>query len=98
MFTAARAAVDGIARLTNVIANCSAVSRPRGIFEGATAESATAFAKRGVRPMKKASTSSGPLASRIASMIVSSPMSAMLEIKAQVATSINRTSENPARR
>ena len=92
MFTAARAAVDGIARLTNVIANCNAVSRPRGTFEGATAESATAFANRGVRPMKKANNSSGPLASRIASMIVSSPMSAMLESNAHVATSIKRTS------
>ena len=75
MFTATRAAVDGTARFTNVIAYSSNVSRPYGIGMGVASDVLSAPANRGVWPMISARIKMGTLAPLIASMIDSRPTS-----------------------
>ena len=79
MLTATRATVEGIARFTNVMANCRVVSRPNGIRIGAAAASAAAFATRGVWPMANASSRIGRLAAWTESTIVSIPTSSIAD-------------------
>ena len=54
MLVAARAAVDGIARLMNVIANCSLVTRSSGTGAGEAARREAPVATRGVWPSTSA--------------------------------------------
>ena len=73
MLTATRAAVDGTARLTNVMANSSSVNLASGIGSGAALDTANALATRGTWPRTKANRSPPRLAALIASTIDERP-------------------------
>lgn len=95
MFTATRPAVEGIARPTNVIANCNAVRRPNGIGMGDMPERATALETRPMHEMQNATIRIGRLACWIASTMVSMPMSMSPEIKTLPAMNRSTTVNNP---
>ena len=95
MLTATRPAVDGMARLTNVIANCSAVRRPSGTGVGEMPDNATAFDTRPIDETRNATIRIGRLASLIAEMMVDHPISVIPVTSIHPATNSSAAVNSP---
>ena len=80
MFTATRPAVEGIARFTNVCANCNVVRRPSGTGVGLMPSRPMALATRPELDTTNAAIRMGMLALRIALTMFSMPTSVSCEM------------------